>query len=74
MIFNKQYTKWIPLGEYRFGDGQFLVMVRGSRKTGEIYFKTKMVNKKVFIGGNNPIGKLPLDVSHQWALLQDLMS
>ncbi len=74
MIFNKQYTKWIPLGEYRFGEGQYLVMVRGSRRTGEVFFKTKRINKTVGISGSDWISKLPLVVADQWALLQTLMS
>ena len=73
-MFKKKYTKWIPLGEYEFAGTQCLVMVRGNKKTGELYFKTKIVNKSPLFRASHPIGKLPIDVKEQWILITKLMN
>ena len=66
MIFNsKHLTKWIPLGEYDFGGSQYVVFVRGNTRTGELFFKSKWVNRRLS-GLVNPIGSLGIDVKKQW--------
>jgi hypothetical protein len=65
MTFFRKYTKWIPLGEFTFSSTQSIVMVRGDKKTGELFFKTKQINRNLW-GFNHPIGKLPIDVTTQW--------
>lgn len=65
-------TKWIVLGRYSFGGSDYIVFVRGSRKTGLLDFKIKK------IGGiftyTHPI--LPHDlvnVTEQWNKIINLI-
>jgi hypothetical protein len=39
-IIKPEYTKWIPLGTYRYGYTDYITMVRKNIKTGMLYFKT----------------------------------
>lgn len=68
-----KYTKWIPLGESRYGDHQHLIMVRGNKKSGELFFITKRVNR-AFINGVGQISQLPIDVAVQWQLINKLLN
>ena len=58
-------TKWIPLGRYTFDASDYVVFVRGNKKTGLLSFKVKRIKR--FLGFENPI--LPydiIDVRLQW--------
>jgi len=73
MWFKNYYTKWIPLGNFNFARTDFIVFVRGNKKTGLMQFKVKSVNRR---SGhcNNPI--LPptlIDTSTQWNLIIEMM-
>jgi hypothetical protein len=72
MIFRK-YTKWIPLGQFTHGAAQSIVMVRGCLKTGEMFFKTKRVNK-TFPDYCHPIGNIPINVSEQWDKINQMIN
>lgn len=69
----RKYTKWIPLGEFTFSNKQYVVMVRGNKKTGMLYFKSCRVNKS-FYDLCYPVGKLPVDVSAQWDKMQQMVN
>ncbi len=74
LFTNKNLTKWIPLGRYEFAGYEFIVFVRGNKKTGELYFKTKCINKIPLF---NPASERPImnhtmiDVNKQWNLINE---
>ncbi len=43
-LFNRNRTKWIPLGNYVFLETDYVVFVRGNLKTGMMYFKVRRVH------------------------------
>lgn len=74
MWFKNNYTKWIPLGNFNFAGTDFIVFVRGDKKTGLMDFKVKSVNHR--IGGcQNPIfpGVL-IEVRKQWDTIIEMMN
>lgn len=42
MIFNN-YTKWLPVASYYFSAVNYIVMARVNKKTGMMYFRTKVI-------------------------------
>ena len=66
-MFSKRLTKWIPLGQFTHDDCDYIVFVRGSKKTGMLYFKTKRLNIKWgwFFPQSILTTKI-IDISTQW--------
>lgn len=70
-MFKRKLTRWIQLGTFEFARIEYMVFVRGNKKNGMLYFKTKRVNGF----WNNlvqPIGVAQLvDIKKQWAELEN---
>lgn len=74
-IFKSNWTKWIPLGTFVWDNPQYLVFVRGNKKTGILQFKTKRVNKLGLSDCVRPV--LPpslIDPTTQWNEIQRLIN
>lgn len=68
-MFNKNLTKWIPLGNFQHAGDDLIVFVRGNRKTGEMFFKTKNANARFGLYSscvNNFLPRGFIDVKQQW--------
>lgn len=66
-LFKNNWTKWIPLGTFIWDNPQYIVLVRGNKKTGMLQFKTKRVNPLGISDCVRPI--LPqalIDPTTQW--------
>jgi hypothetical protein len=71
-MFNRNKTKWIPLGNFNWNRVDYVVFVRGDKKTGMLDFKTKSVNARSLFSFDlvNPIIKTEvIDVNAQWSLI-----
>lgn len=44
MFRNKNLTKWIPLANYQANGSDYVVFIRGNKRTGMLYFKVKIVH------------------------------
>lgn len=44
-MFGKRSTKWIVLATYNESGNDYAVLCRKNKKTGMLYFRTKMVGK-----------------------------
>jgi hypothetical protein len=72
-IFNKHKTKWIPLGNYSFDGSDYIVFVRGNKKTGSMCFKVKKVHGMTYC--TNSILPLSLiDTKKQWEIITDMLN
>jgi hypothetical protein len=70
-MFNKKFTKWIPLGNYSWGgDNDYIVFARKNKKTGMIDFKTKRVQG--FWSNKNPF--IPCDLIDVKAAWDNILS
>ncbi len=71
-MFGRKLTKWMLLGNYSFGEKDYIVFVRGNLKTGLMDFKIKSVH------GHRQFTRrvLPdniIDVREQWGEIKNLM-
>jgi len=74
-LFKSNWTKWIPLGTFVWDHPQYVVFMRGNKKTGMVQFKTKRVNKLGISDCVRPI--LPanlIDPTTQWNELQRMIA
>lgn len=63
-MFNSNYTKWIPLGNYSHAGSDYIVFVRKNIKNGMMQFKTKIANPSWFSNRFLPIAMI--DVKKAW--------
>lgn len=74
-LFNKNLTSWIPLGSMSFQQNDFIVFVRGNKKTGMLYFKTKKVNGAWYQTlVDNILPNSLIDVTKQWNEIQAMIN
>ncbi len=64
MFFKNNKTRWIPLGNYSHGSDDYVVFVRGNKKTGMMYFKVKKVH--CFSFSTRLLPSNLIDVKTQW--------
>lgn len=64
MFRKKKHTKWIPLGINTHGYQHYLVMVRKNINTGELFFKSKKIQRQYYYGAFMPHDLV--DVKKQW--------
>lgn len=72
-LFNRYKTKWILLGNYQFGYVDYVVFVRGDKKTGLMDFKVKKVHKWTFGSNENILNRGLVDVKKQWEIITDML-
>lgn len=67
-IFNRKLTKWIPLAVMVYSGTETLIMVRGNKKTGQLYFKRILTNAWSRTSGlcHHVLPSGLLDVTKQW--------
>ena len=65
-LFKKRYTKWIPFGNYRFSDTDYIVFVRKNKKNGLMQFKTVKVHNAIFYYRNNIVPMGLIDTKAAW--------
>jgi len=73
--FKSNKTKWEPLGRYQWDGDEYIVFVRGDKKTGMLYFKTKQTNYRGISDCVRPV--LPhdiIDTRKQWELIINLIN
>lgn len=63
-IFNKNKTKWIPLGNYCYAGTDYVVFTRKNLKNGILDFQVKKVQRFNFSTGILPYSLI--DVKEQW--------
>lgn len=73
-MFNKNKTKWIPLGYFNWDGTDYIVFVRGNKKTGMMYFKVKNVNGRIFSLNHSISNFNFIKVEKQWEELLKMMN
>jgi len=61
----RRFTKWIPFGNYSYGDADYIVFVRKNKKTGILQFKTK-TTYSFFSWKSSYIPNDLINVKEQW--------
>lgn len=64
-IFKNDKTRWIPFGAYSHGSDDYIVFIRGNKKTGMMYFKVKRVHRFAPFSGRILPSNF-IDVKAQW--------
>lgn len=70
-LLKSNWTKWMPLGNYQFGDNDYIVFAKKNTKTGMMRFKTKTVTTH-FMCANNILPKGIINVGDQWIKINQL--
>ncbi|KKN74636.1 hypothetical protein LCGC14_0388380 [marine sediment metagenome] len=71
-MFNRHKTKWIQLGNYSYAGCDYVVFVRGDKKTGLLDFKTKKIQNWVY-GSYSILSTDLIDVKKQWEEITNLI-
>lgn len=71
-LFSRHKTKWVQLGSYQYGYHDYVVFVRGHKKTGMMEFKVKSVQRWMFSCANI-LPKNLIDVQKQWDEITNLI-
>jgi hypothetical protein len=65
-MFNRNKTKWRPLGNYAFADADYIVFARADRKTGLMDFKVSRVQAWRFMSTNKILPNMLIDTKEAW--------
>jgi hypothetical protein len=70
-IFKSNWSKWFPLGNYRYATKDYVVFVKKNLKTGMLKFKVKSPHKRKGISTNPILPLSMINTQDQWDLINN---
>lgn len=68
-MFQRKYSKWLPLASYNSNNNDIIIFARVNKKTGMFYFKSKHVTNRLLISSRCVFPNSIIDIQKQWDAL-----